>query len=416
MPISDTKRFERRVLLLMAMVQFINIWDFMIVMPLGPDFARALGISVGHIGWIAGSYSISAAIVGIIAARFLDRFDRRSVLLFNLTGLMIATFSMIMARNLTELIAVRVVTGMFGGQAIASSLAVIADVFPEQRRGEALGKVFGSFSIASVVGVPLGLEIAQLFGWQAPFIAISLVAAATIATMRLQLPPLRMHLKNRDPAHLPPLFADLLRDPAVPFACLLSASNFFAMFMLIPNISAHVQENMDYPRQWLGLLYFSGGAAAFFSMRLAGKYSDRAGYAKTALYATCGLWLTVYLWFYLQTRLIPIVGMFVVFMICSSTRNITSNALISRIPKPYERAGFMSLMSSVQHLMSGAGAMCGTLLLKETPAHRLAGMHKVALLAMVAFAVMPMMMFHIEKIVKQRKADTLVQTKLMPPP
>ncbi|MDE3060253.1 MAG: hypothetical protein KGJ06_04520 [Pseudomonadota bacterium] len=40
---TDTLHFERHVLLLMGMVQFINIWDFMIVMPLGPDFARAAG-------------------------------------------------------------------------------------------------------------------------------------------------------------------------------------------------------------------------------------------------------------------------------------------------------------------------------------------------------------------------------------
>src|SRR5437016_2464590 len=132
---NETARFERRVLLLMALVQFINIWDFMIVMPLGPDFAAALGISAGHIGWISGSYSIAAAIAGVASARFLDRFDRRNVLLFSLAGLTVATFSMIMARSLGQLIATRMITGMFGGPLIAASLAVIADVFPEHRRG-----------------------------------------------------------------------------------------------------------------------------------------------------------------------------------------------------------------------------------------------------------------------------------------
>src|SRR4051812_4770908 len=101
---QDTARFERRVLLLMALVQFINIWDFMIVMPLGPDFARALGIGAEHIGWISGSYSISAAIVGVLSARFLDRFDRRSVLLYNLSGLTLATSAMMLAHTLPQLI------------------------------------------------------------------------------------------------------------------------------------------------------------------------------------------------------------------------------------------------------------------------------------------------------------------------
>ena len=65
---------------------------------------------------------------------------------------------------LAQLIMVRIVTGMFGGTVIASSLAVIADVFPPQRRGEALGKVFGSFSVASIVGVPLTIAAV---GWSA---------------------------------------------------------------------------------------------------------------------------------------------------------------------------------------------------------------------------------------------------------
>jgi len=400
---DNTRRFERRVLLLMALVQFTNIWDFMIVMPLGPDFARALGIDAGHIGWIAGSYSISAAITGIIIARFLDRFDRRSVLLFSLSGLMVTTLSMTMASTLTQLIAVRVVTGMFGGPVIAASLAVIADVFPENRRGEAMGKVFGSFSIASVIGVPLGLEIAQHFGWWAPFAAVSAVAAITVATIRLQLPPMRHHLDHRGAAAPPSLFSSLRHNAAVLPALVMTATGLFAAFLIIPNISAHVQQNMGYPRAWLGLLYFSGGAAAFFSMRITGMRSDRIGYAKTALYATIGLWVTLYIGFYAQIHAVPVLAVFVAFMVTMSTRNVTTNALISEIPKPQERAGFMSLVSAVQHLMSGAGAMCSTLLLKETADGRLAGMDHATLIAMASFGLSLWMMFRIEKIMEKHK-------------
>src|SRR5579884_348300 len=153
MSLANTERFERRVLVLMALAQFINIWDFMIVMPMGPDFARALHIDTGHIGWIAGSYTLSAAVVGLVTARLLDRFDRRAVLMTALLGLTLSTLAMIAAHSLAQLIAIRMVTGMFGGPVMASSLAIIADVFPEQRRGEAIGKVFASFSVASVVGV-----------------------------------------------------------------------------------------------------------------------------------------------------------------------------------------------------------------------------------------------------------------------
>jgi hypothetical protein len=68
------------IVFLVGAIQFVNIVDFMMVMPLGPDYANALGISTAHLGLIAGSYTAAAAVAGIIAARFLDRFDRRSAL------------------------------------------------------------------------------------------------------------------------------------------------------------------------------------------------------------------------------------------------------------------------------------------------------------------------------------------------
>lgn len=406
----DSFRFERRVLVLMTLVQFINIWDFMIVMPMGPDFARALDIGTGHIGWISGSYSISAAIVGLLAARFLDRFDRRAVLLFCLSGLAIATAATALAETLTQLIAVRIVTGIFGGPVVACSLAVIADVFPEHRRGEAMGKVFGSFSLAAVLGVPVGLELAHRFSWWTPFVAVAAVAVIAVLVIRAQLPPIRHHLDHARALEPVSVFVSLRHNKAMIPACILIATSMFSLFMIIPNISAHVQQNMGYPREWLGWLYFWGGAAAFFSMRYAGRQSDRIGYARTNLYATLGLGLCVYVGFYAQVMAVPVLVIFILFMITSSARNVTSNALISKIPQPQERAGFMSLLSAIQHLTCGLGATASTLLLRETSEGRLAGMENVSLLSMLLFAVMPWMMFRIERVLKGRKPIAPVMT------
>ena len=392
------KNLERRALWLMAMVQFINIWDFMIVMPLGPDFANRLHIDTSHLGWIVGSYSISAALIGIVSARFLDRFDRKRVLLFNLCGLMLSTLSMIFARNLTQLIITRIITGLFGGPMGASALAVIADVFPPERRGEAIGKVFGAFSIASVIGVPLALEIARQFGLRAPFIAISFVAALTVIAIYRYLPPMRKHLENKAASDIS-LFDSLRHNPATLPALLMTATGLFGAFILIPNISAHVQQNMGYPRAWLGLLYFCGGIAALITMRFVGKISDRIGYSITSLYATIGLFFAITIGFYAQVKAVPVVIIFILFMMGMSTRNVTINALLTKIPKPNERAGFMSLVSAMQHLMTGLGALFSTLLLTETADHKLAGIDNLALISMISFAVSAAVMFRIERLI-----------------
>src|SRR5262245_56130429 len=71
---------ERRIVFLIGAVHFINVLDFMMVMPLGPDFARQLGIPSSQLGLVGGSYTAAAAAAGIAGAFFLDRFDRRRAL------------------------------------------------------------------------------------------------------------------------------------------------------------------------------------------------------------------------------------------------------------------------------------------------------------------------------------------------
>src|SRR5262245_1290533 len=82
---------ESRAIALVGAVQFVNILDFMMVMPMGPDFARALDIPVSRIGWIGGSYTAAAAIAGVVGSMFLDRFDRRKALFTALIGLALGT-------------------------------------------------------------------------------------------------------------------------------------------------------------------------------------------------------------------------------------------------------------------------------------------------------------------------------------
>ena len=84
---SEGKSSEAKVVFAVGAVQFVNILDFMMVMPLGPDFARALGIPLSHLGYIGGSYTAAASVSGIAGAFFLDRFDRRKALAVAMLGL-----------------------------------------------------------------------------------------------------------------------------------------------------------------------------------------------------------------------------------------------------------------------------------------------------------------------------------------
>src|SRR5579872_2285995 len=83
---------ERLLLLTLAAIQFTTIVDFLIVMPLGPQYARVFNIAPGQFGLIVSAYAISAGIAGLAAGFMLDRFDRKQALLWLYAGFTVGTF------------------------------------------------------------------------------------------------------------------------------------------------------------------------------------------------------------------------------------------------------------------------------------------------------------------------------------
>lgn len=393
---------EGRLTFLLGAVQFVNVVDFVMVLPLGPDFARALSIPTHQLGLVAGSYTAAAAIAGLVAATFLDRFDRRRALVVAMLGLVVGTATGGAALGLGSMLLARVLAGAFGGPASSLSLSILTDAVPPERRGRAIGKVMGAFSIASVLGVPAGLELARLGGWQLPFFVIAGLGALVTLAAGASLPPMRAHLRVDAGAPLRAPLGTFLADRAVPLSLAGTAVAMVGSFSIISNLSSFVQFNLGYPRADLGVLYMAGGCVSFFSMRLAGWSADRWGAPAVVGAGTAVVVAVIALAFLPVRPLIPVVGMFVGFMLANSTRIVGYNALTTRVPPPAERARFMSLQSAVQHLSTSAGAGLSTLVLHERSDQSLEGMASLAIFAIAVSAGLPAIALLLERRLRQR--------------
>ncbi|WP_441286337.1 MFS transporter [Sorangium sp. KYC3313] len=393
-------RSERTLLFLIAAVQFVNLLDFMVVMPLGPDFAVALGIPMSDIGLIGGSYTAAAAVSGVAGAFFLDRFDRRSALAVAMLGLVLGTAAGGLATGLPSLLAARVLAGAFGGPATSIAFSIVADAIPPERRGRAMGVVMGAYSLAAVLGVPAGLELARRGGFQAPFFAVAALGLTVAGLALLLLPSMRGHLAGaRARAE-----ADALRElralagrPLVLLSCSTTAVMTMASFLVIPNISAYVQNNLGYPRERLGLLYLAGGALTFVVMRTAGALIDRIGAFRTSLVGAAMLVAVLYAGFHSYVPGLPVLVVFVAFMTGTAIRNISHGTLASKVPLPSERARFGSIQSAVDHLSSALAAFLAARMLHELPDQRLDGMGAVAALAIAFTLASSCLIFLIER-------------------
>ena len=391
---------ERAVVLLVAAVQFVNILDFVMVMPMGPDFAAALGIPASKLGLIGGSYTAAAAISGLACSFFLDRFDRRPALGVAMLGLVAGTAMGALATGMPSLMAARIVAGLFGGPATSLSFSIVADVVPAQRRGTAMGIVMGAFSIASVLGVPAGLEAARHFGWRAPFIGVAGLGLCIAVCAVFLLPPLRGHMVTRkENVSLTHLF----RQRNVLLSWTMTFFVMAAGFSIIPNISAYVQYNLGYPRAHLGLLYLYGGAVSFFSTQAAGRMIDKFGSFRIGTIGTALLVFAITGGFVLTPPLLPVAGIFIAFMLAMSFRNVSYNTLTSRVPQSNERARFMSIQSAVQHGASACGAFASSQILSELPGGVLVGMDHVAFVSIGLTLTLPLFLFAVESAVRRRE-------------
>ncbi len=383
-------------LLLLGAVQFVNILDFMIVMPLGPDFARALRIPIERIAFISASYALAAGVAGLIGSRFLDRFDRRRALAVAMFGLVIATAMGGMAQGLGTLIAARMLAGCFGGPASSLTFSILSDAVPPERRGRAIGMVMAAFSVASVIGVPSGLWLASLGSWRTPFFSVALMGLLVAGSAISILPPLRGHLdaKRKDEARF---LRNLARRPAVLLCWAMTGAVMMANFALVPYVSPFIQLNLGFPRAHLQYLYMAGGTVGFTTQQIAGYLADRFGELRVTLGGTLVLELVLLTGFAL-TLGVPVPAIFLGYMLSTSFRTVPLSSIASKVPRPWERAKFLSIQSAVQHFASALGAFASSRILhSSSPTAPIEGMPRVALLCMLLTAVIPVFMWQVKR-------------------
>lgn len=395
---------EGRLLLLVGLIQFINIIDFMMVVPMGPDLASGLGVPVHLIGIVAGSYTLAAAGAGFLGLFFLDRFQRRPALLWSLVGLVVATLFAAASWNLSSLLFARALAGVFGGALSALVLAIVADEIPADRRGDAMGKIMGAFAVASVLGVPFGLELSNHFGWHAPFLAFGLIGSVIIVVAFKQLKLSPRIIEPRTPREILQDAYEIVSNPLILSALVCSAVGMMSSFMIVPHIAAHVQINMHYPRQDMGLLYLFGGMVSFFSMRFAGRFTDRYSATKVHSVFSIAYVITVLCGFVFWQMMIPVIAIMIMYMVATSGRNVAIQTLSSKLPSSRHRAAFMSLNAATTHLATSLGAMISVSFLSEQPG-RLVGIENVAILAIILSIPLSGLVYFIEKKHRVQKAQ-----------
>ena len=188
-------RYEIFIIAILAILQFTIILDFMVLSPLGEQLMDELNITPAQFSYVVSAYAISAGISGLLAAGFADKFDRKKILLFFYSGFILGTLFCGVAPDYNFLLAARVITGIFGGVIGSISFAIITDLFKLEVRGRVMGFVQMAFASSQVLGIPVGLYLANHLGWHSPFLLIVGISLIIGTTIIVYMKPINAHLK-----------------------------------------------------------------------------------------------------------------------------------------------------------------------------------------------------------------------------
>ena len=353
----EERRREWMLLFMLAAVQFCHIMDFVIVMPLGPQLMRAFAITPAQFGLIVSAYTFSAAASGLLAAFFMDRFDRKTALLGLLAGFGVGTLACAIAPTYGFLLLARIMAGAFGGVLAAVVFAIVGDEIPPARRGFAMGIVTSGFSAASVLGLPVGLFLAARSSWHSPFFLLVGLTAVVLAVGAMTLPSMRMHMAAERASPLAEVTA-VVREPRHLRAFALMVAMMFGGFTLTPFLSPYLVSNVGLGEVDLSYVYLFGGLTTLLAGPLSGRLADRYGHAR--IFVVMALLSLVPI---LAVSHLPRVPLWMALVVTSvmmagfSARMVPAIALITGSVEPRRRGGFMSVNSSVQQMSAGLASM-----------------------------------------------------------
>lgn len=376
---------EKYLLLTLAGIQFSHVLDFMIMMPLGPILIAEFGINTHQFGLLVASYSFSAALSGLLAATFVDRFERKRLLLivFALFGL--ATLGCAFAPGYAALLLARGLAGAFGGIMGALVQTMVADVIPFDRRARAGGMISVAFSFSTVAGVPLSLWLANYFQWRAPFVFIALLVCLFIFIGVRVLPELHLHIgKDKQKHPLAAMFA-VLRDANHLRALLFSAMIIFSGFTVIPYITLYAVSNIGIAQQDIPYIYLLGGAATLISARRIGYWADLNG--KVRIYRVVATAALLPLLVVTQIGAVPLWLWLIcttIFFVLVSGRMIPGMAIIASAAQPGLRGTFLSLNATMQALAMGMASTLAGYIITQDASGRIVGYGTVGYVAIGA--------------------------------
>jgi predicted MFS family arabinose efflux permease len=401
-------RYQAFVIAILAILQFTVILDFMVISPLGVILMKTLTITPSKFSVVVSAYAFSAGASGLLAAGFADKFDRKKLLLFFYTGFILGTMLCAIAPTFEFLLAARIITGLFGGVIGSVAMAIVTDLFKMEVRGRVMGFIQMSFSASQVLGIPIGLILANNYGWHSCFWMIAVFGAIVGIVMLIYMKPVTGHLglhPDRKPFHH--LYTTVSK-PSYLFGFLTMSLLAAGGFMLMPFGSAFGTHNIGLTMDELPMLYLVTGAFSILFGPISGRLSDKIGKYNTFIIGTAIAMVIVVIYTNLGITPFWIASLVSVLLFAGVTaRMVSASALMTAIPAPQDRGAYMSINAAMMQIAGGGASVVAGLIVGQSASGMIEHYDTLGYVVCGTMAVMVAMMYYINRMIAQRKEPQL---------
>lgn len=407
------ERYEVFLISILTFLQFTVILDFMVLSPLSAILLPELKITTSQFGMVVSAYAWSAGISGLFAAGFADKYDRKKLLLFFYSGFIIGTFLCGIATDYVFLLIARIVTGIFGGVIGSVTYAIVTDIFPLQVRGRVMGFLQMAFAGAAVLGLPIGLYLANNLGWHSPFLMIVGLCTVILLLIILYIKPVDAHLTNTSSRNPLEHLTRTVSNPGYAMAFVSTILMSTGGFMLMPFGSAFAVNNNGISITDLPLLYLITGVCAMITAPFIGKLSDTVG--KYVVFCICSIVMIIAVVIHCNLGITPfwiIIIFSVVIFIGYSGRMVSASALMTAVPEPPDRGAFMSVNSSVNMISGGIASVIAGSIVYRTQTGYIENYNILGYVVSGATIITIGMLYVVDKMVKRKLHSAKVEMQL----
>ncbi|MFX1706621.1 MFS transporter [Chitinophaga sp. CC14] len=235
-----------------------------------PTVAHSMNVSVSAAGLQVTLYALGVAIGGPILTALTSHVRRKPLLIF-LMGLFIAGhLASAMAPNFIFLLASRFISGFAHGVFIGAGATIAASLVAENKRATAIAIMFAGFTIATIVGVPLGTFIGQHLGWRATFAGVALLGSIGLIANLILLPD---HISNGRPVQLKDQLK-VLQNKHILLVLAITAFGYGGTFVAFTYLATLLEKVTGFSAGSVSILLLVYGVAIALGNMIGGKVSN----------------------------------------------------------------------------------------------------------------------------------------------